>query len=271
MTGQKGSILIFTLWVLTILAILSVILFSSASTDVRLAKHESNNIKAAYLAKAGIMKMFAELKIATDTNATLKEEPRELTIRGDIVRYGAYDEMARLNLNSVALEKDYLVRLGVEEGVAANIADYKIKKGAKGFEFIEELLLVEAMSNQVYLQIKDFVTVYRGIDPKVNINTVGEEVLKAIVGDDGYSVVEEILNYREGPDGEEGTEDDGIFNNDTMNAALSSNPGLLTLFTVRSNVFRIWAQSFLSGNEEVDKTIEAVIDKSGKIYYWKEL
>jgi len=214
---KKGSILIFTLWVLIILAIFSVMLSRRASTDIRLAKYESNNIKATYLARAGVMKMLAEL--TKDENLSYdslnedwnrgKDNPKELILMKDTVFFGASDESSRLNLNSPNLQIEQLVRLGMDEDISQKVLEYKDKKGEEGFEYMEELFLVEGMTRHFYLTIKDSVTIYRGTEVQVNINTAKGEVLEAIIGD--YNIVQEILDYRSGGDGEEGTEDDGIF------------------------------------------------------------
>lgn len=270
---QKGSILIFTLWVLIILTILTIILSYRASSDVKLARRESYNIKTMYLARAGVMKMLAE--IARDRNSydSLNEDWRKdrddpgiLTIGDDEVFYGASDENSRLNLNSSTLKKEHLIRLGVDEHLAEQMLTYRIKKGAKGFEFMEELFLVDGMTRDDYSILEDSVTIYRGEDQKVNINTASASVIEAILGDSG--LVQDVLEYRKGPDGEEGTDDDGIFRD---SSDISSIKGLdPALFSVVSDVFRIWAQSFLSEDKKIFKEIEAVIDKSGKIYHWKE-
>ncbi len=274
MMKKKGSILVFTLWVLAILAILSIIVSRRASTDVRLARYEADSIKASYLAKAGVMKMLAELAKDTNTYDSLNEDwnrtrknPKELILMGNRVLYGASDESSRFNLNSSALKKEELVSFGIDGSIAQKILDYKNNKGSKGFEFIEELFLVDGMTKGIFSILKDFFTIYRGTDPVVNINTADHEVLNAITG--SGKLVEEILDYREGPDGEEGTEDDGIFRGSsdiTMIQGLDP-----SLFTVSSNVFRIWAEAFLKNDKDVKKNIEAVVDRrSGKIYHWKE-
>lgn len=260
MIRKKGSILIFTLWVLVILAILSIALSRGASSDIRLARYEADNIKAAYLTKAGVMKMLAEL--VKDENA-YRGESKELILRNDRVVYGAFDETGRLNLNSASLQKEYLTRLGIESFVAENILEYK-KIHNKDFEFMEELFLVKDMTPEAYSLIKNLATVYAAANSRLNINTASQEVLYAMIGD--WGVADDILEKRKGEDGEEGTEDDGIKN-------ISEIQGLddPTLFSLTSDVFRIWAKAFLSGNEEPLKTAKAVVDKkSGKIYYWKE-
>ncbi|MEE8317949.1 MAG: hypothetical protein V3S13_03470 [Candidatus Omnitrophota bacterium] len=230
-------------------------------------------IKATYLARAGAMKMLAELARDTNLYDSLNEDwcrdkdnPKVLSLRSDTVNYGASDENRRLNLNSGTLEKGHLTRLGIDSSVARNILEYKTKKGLEGFGFIEELFLVEGMTQEQYLLLKDSVTIYGGPDTRVNINTATERVLVAILGNP--SLVRDILNYRKGPDGYEGTEDDGIFKGpDDLGIIEGLDP---SLFTVSSTVFRIWAQSFFLEDKNIFKGVEAVVDRSGKVYHWKE-
>jgi len=273
MKKRRGSILIFTLWVLIILSIFSIILSRRASSDVKLAKYESRNIKAIYLTKAGVMKMLAELandrnsydSLNEDWNRT-EENPKELAIRKDRILYGALDEMARLNLNATDLNPQYLVDLGLDHTIVDAIVVYKDAKDNKRFEFIEELFLVKGMTREAFSLMEDSVTIYRKDNAKVNINTARESVLHAIAG----SLTQDILDYRRGSDSEAGTDDDGIF---TTSSDITNNiPGLNpALFSWQSNIFRIWAKAVLSEDKESSMTTEAVIDRtSGKIYHWKE-
>ena len=149
MKRKNGSILIFTLWVLVILIVLSVMLSHRAATDVNLARRESNSTKAAYLAKAGVMKMLMELAGDTNTFDSLYEDwnrderdPKKFNVAKDTVLYGAHDETGRLNLNG-KLTRDNLVSLGLDWSLADATLSYREKKDNKTFEFIEELFLVE--------------------------------------------------------------------------------------------------------------------------------
>ncbi len=271
--NKRGSVLIFTLWVLIILVVLSLILSRRASTDIKLAKYESDNIKATYLGRAGVMKMLAELVKDTNSYDSLNEDwnrdkndPKKLVLREDTVLYGAFDEERRLNLNGADLEKNHLIALGVDEALSQKILDYRNSKDEKRFEFMEELFLVDGMTKEVLGRLKESVTIYRGNDSKVNINTAGEEILSVIIGDG--AIVRDVLAYRKGADAEEGTEDDGIFKNPSDISMIKGlDPGL---FAVESDVFRIWTQTVLSGDGETAKELEAIIDRSGKIHRWKE-
>lgn len=273
MNTEKGSILIFTLWVLIILAMLSIILSRGASSDVKLARHESYNIKATYLARAGVMKMLTEIVRDINSYDALNEDwnrdrdnPKELVFRGDRVLYGSSDENRRLNLNSKTLKELHLVRLGMDSSMAKKIAEYKGAKGARGFEFMEELFLAEGMTREVYSLIKDYVTIYGGTESAININTASEKVLSAILGN--WSLVQDIVEFRRGADGIEGTEDDAIFKDSSEISSIDGlDPGL---FTVKSTVFRVWADAIFPDDKSIFKSVEAVIDRNGRIYHWKE-
>jgi len=267
--SDRGSVLVFTLWVLVILAIFSIVLSRHAYTQARLARYELDSIKAVYLARAGVVKMLAELIRDKNRYDVLCEDwnrsgtnPKEFVLGGYKIFYGARDETARLNLNSPFLKKEHLVRLGLEERVAEEILFYKEKKENKRFEFMEELFLVEGVNLEAYSSIKDFVTIYRGTDFRVNINTAPKEVLFALIGDE--SIVQDVLEYRKGRDGLEGTEDDGFKEITELSRIDRLEPAS---FRVDSEVFRIWAHP----EGLVDKGIEAVIDRNtGHIYHWKE-
>ncbi len=276
MSMKKGSILIFTLWALIILAILSVILSSRASTDINLARHESMNTKAYYLAKAGAMKMLAELikDAGENSHDSLDEDwnrdednPKELTLRGDRILYGASDEMAKLNLNSNFLTREHLIKLGIEESLAENILEYKnakVGKGARAFEFIEELFLVKGLSPEAYSALKDLVTIYGDDASRVNINTASQEVLLAVIED--VTAANFIIDEKE-----EGR----VFNNiDEVHDAILQSFGVeidKNILDVRSDIFRIWTQVRLSESEEIAEEIETVVDRTtGRFLHWKE-
>lgn len=273
MIKREGSILIFILWVLIALAVFGIAISFRASGDAKLAKYESDKIKAAYLARAGIMKMLSEILKDTDSYDSLNEDwnrdeddPKILYIGKDKVLYGASDESARLNLNSRSLKKEQLVVLGLNDKLAEGIIGYRNRKADKGLEFPEELFLVEDMTREIYAGIKDYVTICRGDDPTVNINTAGPLVLGTVLLN--QDLVRDILEYRKGPDGKEGTGDDGIFRQESdMLTIKGIDRGL---FSVRSHVFRILAQSFIAEDKEASVNAEAVIDRSGKVYNLKE-
>ena len=280
MTERKGSILILVMWVLIILSFLSIAVSYRASGDIKLAKYESENMKASYLAKAGVVKMIAELKRDNNNYDSINEEwnkEKEFSIGGGRIIYRASDESARFNLNTSDLNryKEDLIGLGLDSGMSQKLLDYRIQKGEKGFEFIEELFLIDSMTRDIYSNIKDYVTIYRASDPKININTVGENVLRAFV--DNELVTNKIIEFRNGNDGRAGTEDDGVFTEANFSVIFKDfgirSEDILnyqSMFNTRSEFFRILVDVSFSEGERMIKHVTSVTDRSGKIYYWKE-
>ena len=75
------------------------------------------------------------------------------------------------------------------------------------FEVLEELLLVEGMTDEVFQALQPFITVYT--DGKVNLNTAPREVLKALGMGEG--LVNKLLYFRRGLDDIRGTGDGQSF------------------------------------------------------------
>lgn len=278
MKNEKAGILIFVMWVLIILSLLSIAVSYNSTADIKLARYESENIRSLYLAKAGVTKMIIELIRDKNNYDSLNEDwnkEKEFKLGGGKVICRAYDEEARFNLNSSNLNKEYLVRLGLDDDLSQKALDYKFKKREKGFEFMEELFLIDGMTQVIYSNLKDCATIYRGADARLNINTTGENVLKIITGDD--SIVSKIIGFRKGNDGREGTEDDGIFTEGNF-SVIFKNFGVAdkvilnyyVLFNTKSGFFRITADASFSESTGRVKRVAAVVDRFGKIYYWKE-
>lgn len=297
MRDSRASIIIFVLWALAILSLFSVAVSYNSAADIKLARYESDGIKSLYLAKAGIAKMAAELNKDKNNYTSLNEGwngEKEFMFGGGKVTYSASDESARLNLNGSDLSMEHLIRLGLGEDISRRLLSYRIEKGEKGFEFMEELFLIDGFGRDIYLRIKDRVTIYRGSDSRININTADENELRLVLGDD--LIINRIIGFRMGDDASDGTGYDGVFTEDNFSAIFKDfgvTPEAVlnyrALFSVKSDFFRILAEaSFSEGKDQASpirhysadvgangvsngaRRIVAVIDMSGKIYYWKD-
>ena len=132
--------------------------------------------------------------------------------------YTRIDEERKVNLNLVA--KEVLERLpGFNPEIAEKVADSPLKP----FQLKEQLLLIDGISEETFLQCKDFVTVHT--EGKVNVNTAGHQVLIALGCEEDLSKL--IEDFRNGVDRVPATQDDGIFENtDEILTKLSSFSGL---------------------------------------------
>jgi type II secretory pathway component PulK len=231
--------------------------------------------------------------------------------------YGIMDEERKININTATmpiLQALFQERAGLTPSQVKEVADCIIdwrdldsdrrENGAENayyqslphsyycknskFDSLEELILVKGIRPDVFLLVKDYLTLYG--DGKVNINTAPYPVLRALGLTD--SLANKIIRCRAGGDGIEGTEDDEVFmqasniiSTLTAREALTSgdiaaiNNILVTnVVTVQSNYFRIISEGYLAGtddeNPEKDKKnskkITCIVHRNGKIVYWQE-
>lgn len=152
---------------------------------------------------------------------------------------------------------------------------YECKDGP--FESMEELLLVRAMTPDLYARVAPYLTVYGS--GKVNINTAGRTVLSAL----GLtsSGVSGIVFYRAGEDNAEGTSDDRILTSVHMITSEldphvpAEDLGRLgqlikkNLLTVQSEAFEIFLEA-KAGNEEQFETLWCVVNRKGQILAWRQ-
>lgn len=234
-------------------------------------------------------------------------------------RYGIIDEERKININKaerVVIERLFKI-IGLNEmeaqNLSASIVDWRDKDSelsiplgsaedryyrnlkepyeAKDadFEVPEELLLVRGMNQQIFDEIKDFITIYG--EGKVNINTAGEEVLLSL-GLYG-SVVDKILTFRCGQDLIEATADDNVFDSPanivaklsqfcSLSESEAANLNNLTSakrITNKSDNFMIKSIAKLSKKDtsfeivcvfERSYSDESGSNEGGKIRYWRE-
>ncbi len=237
--ASEGSILVLTLWILTMLVLLSVGLGYTTSIDQRLVSYQRDRLRALYLAKAGYYRALAEIEQDSTPQVDSFQDPwgqnpevfqdaalgeGSFTVSYPVpgedgeeeVVHGVVDEDRKVNINTAS--QAVLLRLpGMTEEIADAILDWRAKHRGLGeslgevkgkpFEVLEEVLLVEGMTDEVFEALQAVTTVYT--DGKVNLNTSPKEVLESLGMDDG--LVDKILRFRKGLDGIRGTEDDQIF------------------------------------------------------------
>ena len=132
------------------------------------------------------------------------------------VVYGVVDEDRKVNINTAS--QAVLLRLpGMTDEIADSVLDWRAEHRGLGeslgkvkdrpFKVLEELLLLEGMTDEVFQALQPFITIYT--DGKVNLNTAPQEVLKALGMGEG--LVNKLLRFRRGLDDILGTEDDQSF------------------------------------------------------------
>lgn len=328
--GKRASILIITVWVLSILSGFAISLSYVARAQVRLASHFQDRVRLYYLARAGIEKAIVELEnkegreyTAFDQKVLNDDELFKGIALGDgfitisylidggvsggkAALYGVMDESGRIDINSAPPDilANMLERVaGMDKDQSADIAQAIVdwrsgngsqavkkyyeeldipyeNKGAK-FEVPEELLLVRGMGQDIFLKIRDIITVYD--TEKVNINTAALDVFYALGLNRRLS--ERITEYRRGRDGIIGTDDDNIFmtvndlrnigflfTEDSMqiNSLISGN-----IIKTRSDTFRVssyghFSEDYGAPSRNIVCVLRLQAENPPKILYWYE-
>lgn len=223
--------------------------------------------------------------------------------------YGLVDEESKINVNKAGqeiLERLFRIICDFDEieaqELAASIIDWRDGDGSLSiplgsaedsyyrnleypyeakdtdFEVLEEILLVKGADTRIFGKIKNYITIYGS--GKININTASKAVLLAV--GIGENTAGKILSFRAGDDGFIGTSDDNVFD-----AASNITPELSRAFhlgdaeiaqlsaivsqylVTDSNNFMARCISMLNGKKKTAEVI-CVINRSGKILYWRE-
>lgn len=151
---KKGAVLIITLWILAILAILSVGVAGRMGLELKLTGFYRDNVKALYLAKAGVERAAAVVSVRDKTVDSLKDtwsnnpedesplfkqmgvaDTGKFTVSyqfsEDRIFYGVQDEERRVNINTAPKEVmqrliEYLnPDIGDAGELAASIEDWR--------------------------------------------------------------------------------------------------------------------------------------------------
>lgn len=220
----------------------------------------------------------------------------------DSVYYGVMDEQSKFNINRISKKTfENIVILtdsqinsimdwidtdseerddGAEESYYQNLP-HPYNCANRPFKRLEELLLVKGITPDVFLELKDIVTVYG--DGRININTVSPEVMRNALGFSS-SLINKIISFRKGNDATEGTRDDKVFSatnavSRELNeyAYLTAEEGaelnsIFHMISVGSAAFRIISQGESGG---IRVTVTAVVERQGmdkkiKLRYWHE-
>jgi len=248
------------------------------SQQLRLVDRLEKTEVACYAAKGFYYRAIAEVKADATAYDSIQEYQtvnREMH-NGMECTWQIVDESARININTIT--KDIMKNI---EGFDEESADKVVSYTHKPFPAPEALIMSEGLSAENFKKAKNFITVFG--DGKVNINTAPQEVLRALGLSD--PLVEVIMEYRRGPDLEEGTEDDFVFESKASILADLQKYAVLSLdqeqeltsllskdiLEVHTSVFRVVCH-FLA-NERSVKNIDIVCEDQQdgmKLIYWGE-
>jgi general secretion pathway protein K len=232
------------LWTLFILGALAIAINSYVWPQLNFAGKFRDRTKALYAAKAGAKIAIAQVVQDKDTGFDSLKDPWYSVYEGDVSQgdtsfsVSVEDEERKININKASqavLKNVFVFSAKADEPVASEIAasiidwrdadDKPLENGAEtsyyagmeppypcknaDFQVLDELLQVRGMTREIFDASKEYLTVY-GLGA-VNINTCGTQVLRSLGASE--DLAKKIIAYRKGPDGEEGTEDDKVFDN----------------------------------------------------------
>jgi type II secretory pathway component PulK len=276
---RRGIAMLSALGVLVILGLLS----NAFSAHMRLAyayaMRDAQDLKAQYLAVAGIQDAIARLKVDSPmvdayVDTWWPGHTPELAPLGK----GGYtlrveDESARINVLEVSAQMLGAVLGGDKEALAA-VVQYR---SSNRLFTIEDLGGASLGADPLSRLIALGTTLGDG---KININTAHADVIAALPGMDA-NAAQMVMEFRAGTDGVEGTNDDFVF---AVPEDLAKVPGLTQLRTapaiplvkVNTNIFRIESTgSVLKGTRTISsKRITAVLrrdnNKNINIMSWED-
>lgn len=192
------------------------------------------------------------------------------------VCYGFQDEERRININGLhrpnaQIAVHFFMRAGLPQDQAQALVDEIVawhegdtstgrklssavqETKAAAFENLEELLLLEGMTPELYKRVKDDLTVFPlSGELRVNVNTASETVLRSLFdvaseaspgAGDAESLLRKVLAFRSGEDGRPCTVDDQAIVL-AESGKLGLGPGELALYLTEANYLKAESRYF---------------------------
>jgi type II secretory pathway component PulK len=271
--GSEGFVLVTVLWVLAILTVVSLGFGHRANLERRAAAYSLDRAQAGMMARAALQRGIVEVRNkgymdllddgtrggthlgqewARQKNLLDGEyfEPME-NFEQDFVSYIIEDLERRADINMI--EKEFLDNLeGLSQAARRTIWSRRtegVHENEPYAPFIapEELRYLRSVSDDDWFGrrgepgLRDLIAVYGGA--KINFNTAHPQVLASVPGLK-KTVVDDILRYRAGSDGELYTEDDTGFEHwqdlvDTLTVDADSSAALSRYCKADSTYFKI--------------------------------
>ena len=278
--GEKGIALVMVMWMIVMLVVLASEMVAAVKGDTASVVNFKEDRETYYLALAGVQLAMSEILRESDFNYYAEGEGmvfakldevgaeynpavrEEIPLGGGVVTYTISDENGKVNLNSLAGDRDGMIRLlqsifadgdvnvaevvdsiadwvdaddlvrpaGAESDYYNSLPDpYDAKNGP--FDTVDELRKVKGISDEIYLTLAEKVTAYP--IGGINVNTASPEALLASGREE--EDVQNILGIRQA----DGYADTGG----------------------RSNIFRVESYGSFAGSR-LKHTILAVLERS---------
>ena len=282
-SDDRGSALIITLLLISILVGLVVNFVYDVYIDSSAVSNWSNAQRASYIAKSGQNIAAGFIKqINLYPNTTIREIALPVARdfgSGSTLVVTVEDENSKFNINKITDAstfnslKKLFEYLKINPDIVLIIADWRDPDSdqrlpdsedlAKNGEFwsIDELKLIEGIDGEVFDKISPYLTATSNwLDWKINLNTAELPVLLSLGENMTETIAERIIEYRADTPFDELAEVSSIVGQGIWNE-LSGNK-------LKSDVFRILTRATVN---DIPRIIESIIDTKSKIYYWREV
>ncbi len=283
--NDKGSALIITLLLITILVGLVVNFVYEVYIDSSAVSNWSNAQRASYIAKSGqtIASSFIK-QIHSYPNTTIQEI--SLPVARDFGSGAAMvvtveDENSKLNINKITDEstlnslKKLFEYLKINPDIVLTIADWRdpdsdprlpdSEDSAKNGELwsVDELKLIKGIDNEVFEKIIPYVTATSNwLNWKININTAELPVLVSLDKDMTGPLAERMIDFRTDTPFDDVTQVQNISGLKQIGINITGKSG------VRSDSFRVRTRATVN---DITRIIESIIDTKSKVYFWREV
>jgi len=283
---EKGTVLIVTLLLLTILTGIVIEFAYSVYINTSSLSNWMNAQKASLLARSAqrIISYYINHQSLYSSVPMFEDITLPFTLDSDsTVSVSIEDENSKLNINSIIYPngttneeslsslKRLLQFLQIDPAIALNIADWidpdteprvtASEDNAKNSYLwsIQELKLINGIDEETFRIIKPFITVYG--NGMININTAELPVLVSLSDEMTQDLAERIIYYRESTPFKDKTDILSVSGLEAIGITIQSR------ITVKGTYYTIVTRANIKG---VNRIIESVVDTSRNIYYWKE-
>jgi len=282
--NDKGSALIITLLLISILVGLVVNFVYEVYIDSSAVSNWSNAQRASYIAKSGQNIAAGFIKqINLYPNTTIREIALPVARDfgpGSTLIVTVEDENSKININKITDEQTFnslkklFEYLKINPDLVLIIADWRDPDSdpklpdsedfAKNGPLwsVDELKLISGIDGEVFDKIEPYVTV---ADPmiiwKINLNTAELPVLISLSEDMSETLAERIIAYRNDTPFENLTDVSSVIG-ETVWSQIS------VIAKLKSDVFRVMTRATVN---DIPRIIESVIDTKAKIYFWREI
>ncbi len=287
--NQKGSALIITILLITILTGLVVDFVYKVYIDSSSLSNWSNAQRASLIAKSGqaiAAELIREIKKEDYTDKREVEIPITQDFgAGTSLSIVIEDENSKFNINSIIFDngeedknavsslKKLLEYLNINPSLALSIADwidpdseprlYNSENIAKN-DFlwsIDELKLIEGIDKNIFDKISPYMRVSVNSDKLININTAELPVLVSLHNDMTETLAKNIIDYRKTTPFERKGDVTNVSGLEGLGIDINAR------INVKPSIFRVTTKATVN---EITRIVESIVDSSNKIQFWRE-